>query len=171
MSEEKYISIGKIVNTHGHRGELRIFPLTDFPKRFLTMDAVTLYSQGMRRDMHIERARLHKQYVIVQFKEVPDMNEAEKLKGALLQITKEQLVALPEDSFYVFDIIGLKVFDPQGVYLGIVEDIIQTGANDVYVVAGEKGKPLLVPALKDVVKQVDIQGGKMVVVLLEEEEG
>jgi len=163
----EYINIGKIVGIFGNLGQVRIFPLTDFPERFLTMKEVLILSHGERKAFQIKKAYSYKKYMIIQFEEVTDMNTAESLKGAFLQITRQELTLLPEDSFYIFDLIGLEVFNEEGSHLGIIEDVIQTGANDVYVVSSsEKKRPLLIPALKQVVRQVDLKNQRMVVELL-----
>lgn len=163
---EDFISIGKIVNTHGHRGEVRVLPLTDFPERFIETDRVQVSTAAGRITLTIENARPHQKYFIVKFKEVQDMNAALALKGGLLQITRDELMELPEGTFYIFDIVGLSVYDSAGAFLGKVSDIIKTGANDVYVV--ETGsKPILVPALKQVVKEINLAGQRMVVELPE----
>lgn len=160
---DEYISIGKVVNTQGHRGAVRVLPLTDFPERFETMSVVQVYHLGRRRAFHIEETGRHKKFIIIKFKEVADMNAARELKGALLQVTRDELVPLPEDTYYIFDIIGLNVFTVEGRPLGRVRDVLSTGANDVYIVEKEDNKPLLVPALKQVVREIDLAGGRMVV--------
>jgi len=160
---EKDIVIGKIVATYGHRGMLKVLPLTDFPDRFLDMRQVTLEQAGKQQDYTLTGARGQGRHMLVSFAEIPDMNSAETLKGALVKVAREDLVPLPEGSFYIFEIIGLQVYTPEGGCLGVVEDVIQTGANDVYLVdTGEKA-PLLVPALKQVVRQIDPKAGRMVV--------
>ncbi len=162
----EYITVGKIVTTQGHRGEVRVLPLTDFPERFVNMQEIILYHKGERVTYHIERVRFHKGFVIIKFKEVPNMNRALELKGSLLQVTREQLVPLPEDTYYVFEIVGLDVYTREGEWLGKVTDVISTGANDVYEVKrGEKERPLLIPALKRVVVEVNLEEGRMVVEL------
>ncbi len=165
--KEEYITIGEIVNTQGHKGEVRILPLTDFPERFAALRAVNVLLNDRREVYHIESVRRHKQFVVIKFAEVPDMNAAEKLKGALLQITREQLWPLQEGEYYIFDIVGLEVYDGQGTKLGRVRDVLRTGANDVYVVQPENGKEILIPALKKVVKEIDIDNNRMVVELPE----
>lgn len=166
---EQYITVGKIVNTQGNRGELRIYPLTDFPERFLDMEKILVELQGKAQYYHIEAARLYKKFVIIRFREAADMTSAEKLKGGLLKVTREELVNLPGDSYYIFDLIGLQVFNGAGDALGTLEDVIHTGANDVYVVAREGVPPLLVPALKSVVREIDLPGKRMVVEMPGEE--
>lgn len=164
---EQYITIGEIVNTQGIKGDVRVFPITDFPERFAKTKRITVLLKNSRKEFTIERTWEHKQFIIIKFAEIADMTAAEKLKGGLLQITKEELAPLPKDNFYIFEIIGLKVFDEQRQELGTVIDVLQTGANDVYVVKGNEGKEILIPALKFVVKKVDIAAGIMEVELPE----
>lgn len=168
MQDIQYVTVGKIINTHGNRGMLRVIPLTDFPERFYDMDKIFVLHQSTRSTLHIQRVFSHKKFIIMQFMEIPDMNMAEKYKGALLQVHRDDLVELPKDTFYIFEIIGSKVFTVQGEFLGEVKDVIQTGANDVYVVEKEgRKKNLLIPALKSVVRHVDVQAGRIEVVLPE----
>lgn len=157
------ITIGKIVGTFGHQGTLKLLPLTDFPDRFLKMEEVVLELNGKQHLYHILEAKYYRSRILIKFKEITDLNGAETLRGATIKISRDELTPLPEGNYYIFDIIGLKVYAPDGVFLGIVEDIIHTGSNDVYVVGNENKGPLLVPALKEVVKELDIKGGRMVV--------
>ncbi|ABO50569.1 16S rRNA processing protein RimM [Desulforamulus reducens MI-1] len=166
MSEE-YITVGKVVNTQGIQGEVRIIPTTDFPERFVKNDKISVLLRGQRRDYTIERVWEHKQFIIIKFSEIPDMTAAEKLKGGLLQVTMEELVPLPEGNYYIFQIVGLKVVDENEQELGTVAQVLQTGANDVYVVKRSEGKDILIPAIKSVVKEINITEGKMKVELLE----
>lgn len=166
MPRPEYITIGKIVNTQGHRGEVRIMPLTDFPERFLEMKEVWVNLRGQRRKMHINSARPHKQFIVIKFAEVPDMNTAELLKGAWLEIHHTELRPLPPGHYYIFEIIGLTVFTVEGKELGLIEEVVSTGSNDVYIVRSHQGKICTIPALKSVVKEVDVAGGRMVVDLL-----
>lgn len=159
--EKELITIGKIVNTHGYRGWVRVIPLTDFPERFFQMDRVLVALGKTFREYEIEQARPYKQFILLKFKEVPDMNAAAALKGALLQVSRRQLVKLPADTYYIFDLLGMKVYTTGQEYLGEIKDVIQTGANDVYVVESGQGQPLLIPALKQVVKEVDLERRQM----------
>lgn len=160
-----YIAIGKIVNTQGHRGELRVIPTTDFPERFKTMSRVQVNQNGQLVILEIEKAYPHKSFFILKFQGIDDMNSAEKLKGCYLLIPKDELMPLPDNTFYIFDIIGLKVFTTGGRYLGMITDVQQTGANDIYLIGRESKTPLMVPALKQVVLEVDLAAGKMIVEL------
>jgi len=162
------ITIGKIVGTHGNKGLLKVLPLTDFPDRFLDMAGITIELNGNQKVYDIVEASRHKKHILLKLKEIPDMNGAEALRGSLIKVGREELTPLPEGSYYIFDLVGIKAYTPVGEYLGVVEDIIQTGANDVYVINTGKQAPLLVPALKEVVREIDIKGGKMVVDLPEE---
>lgn len=166
MSEE-YITIGEIVNTQGVKGEVRVLPHTDFPERFKELPEALIYHQGQRFTYHITSARDHKKFIIIKFAEVPDMNAAEKLKGAVVQITRDQLMPLPKDNYYIFEIVGLDVYTDDGEKLGKVKQVLQTGANDVYVVKPPNGADILVPALKQVVKEINIEANRMVVELPE----
>jgi len=163
---EEYISIGKILNTQGNRGAVRILPLTDYPERFRQMGRVLVSVNGVMRELFIEESYPHKKFIIIKFKEIQDMSAAEELKGGFLVVTRDELMPLPEDSFYIFDLIGISVFDSGGRYLGKINDVIQTGANDVYLVDSGAG-PVLIPALKKVVREVDLAGRRMVVELPE----
>ncbi|WP_027363551.1 ribosome maturation factor RimM [Desulfotruncus alcoholivorax] len=162
---EGYIAIGKIINTQGHRGELRVIPTTDFPERFKNMKRVYVNRNGQLAVLDVERSYPHKKFFVLKFSGIDDMNSAETLKGSYLLISKEELMPLPEDTFYIFDIIGLKVFTTDGRYLGMVTDVQQTGANDIYLINRESKMPLMVPALKQVVHEVDLAAGRMIVEL------
>lgn len=160
----EYISIGKILNTQGRHGAVRVLPLTDYPERFSKMAEANVLIRGSRRILTIEDAYPYKKYIVIKFKQVNDMKTAEELKGGLLEITRSELTALPQDSFYIFDIIDLDVYDAVGRHLGKIAEVLQTGANDVYLIE-TGGKPLLIPALKQVVKEVDLTGRRMTVEL------
>ena len=159
METKEFITIGTIVAPHGVRGDLRIVPQTDFPDRFLTMDAC--YIDG--KEYHIASARFHKQFVLATFKEVPDRNAAELLARKDIKVPREELMPLPEGRYYIFEIEGLRVEDRDGNYLGEVKEVLQPGANDVYVVAKEGVPDLLLPALKDVVLSIDLEKQLMIV--------
>jgi len=164
---ENLITIGKIVSTQGHRGEVRVLPYTDFPERFKTMKEILVTLDGQTRVMHPEKVWEHKSFIIIKFKEVPDMNQAELLRNALIQITPEDLAELPEQTYYIFQIIGLEVYTEEGRFLGKIKEVLATGCNDVYVVGREGQKDLLIPALKTVVKDINLDKKTMVVELME----
>jgi 16S rRNA processing protein RimM len=159
------ITIGVITTAQGTRGEVRVYPLTDFPDRFRRMQVVTVDINQSLHCFHLETVRYLKQMVIIKFKEVSDMNAALALKGALLKIDRDQVVPLPQDHYYFFEIIGLSVYEENGEFLGEIVDIQQTGSNDIYLVR-KNGKDLLIPALKTVVRQVDLVQKRITVALM-----
>ena len=160
------VTIGKIVAPHGVRGDVRVVPLTDFPDRFLKLKEVLLDDGQV---LTVQQAKFHKQFILLKFAGFDDMEAAERLRGKKIQVCREEAVSLPEGNYYIFDIIGLKVYTVDGEYLGTVTDVLQTGSNDVYVTERpQEDKPLLIPALKKVVLNIDIKAGRMTVKLQEE---
>ncbi|MDA8233231.1 MAG: ribosome maturation factor RimM [Clostridia bacterium] len=164
---ENLITIGKIVSTQGHRGEVRVLPYTDFPERFQTMKEITVSLNGRIQIMHPEKVWQHKKFIIIKFEEVHDMNQAELLRDALILISPEQLNQLPEGTYYIFQIVGLEVYTEEGRLLGKIKEVLSTGSNDVYIIERENQRDLLIPAIKQVIKKVDVENKKMVVELME----
>ena len=158
------ITIGKVGAAHGIKGEMRIIPLTDFTERFSTMKEVMVGNELL----HIESCKYHKQYVLLKFREYPQREQAEALTGKMLTVDRQEAAPLAEGEFYTFDIIGLTVYDMDGKELGKVENVLRTGSNDVYQARRTDGGELLIPALKAVVKEIDVPGGRMVVEMPEE---
>lgn len=154
-----YIKIGQIINTHGHRGELKVYPLTDDINRFKDLVHVYIKKGNEYKSYQISGVRYHKDLVLLSLHEIIDMNEAETFKGLYLELPEEELRVLPEGHYYIFQLVGLNVYEHDR-FLGKVFDIIKTGSNDVYVVQHpDKKRPLLIPALKDVVRQIDLTAG------------
>lgn len=165
---EGILNIGRIINTHGVRGEVKVTPLTDDPERFEKLKKVNISHKGVKSIMTITSVKYFKNTVILKFKEISDMEEAEKLKGAMLFVERKDAIRLPEDSFFIGDIISCEVFDVKLGSLGTVQEVMQTGSNDVYIVRGsDKYKEVLVPALKTVVSKVDIENKRIDVTLPE----
>lgn len=163
----RFLQIGKIINTHGIRGELKIIPLTDEPKRFDKLKW-TYISEGIFENMkkyNVENVRYHKNFVYLKFKEINDLNDAEKFKSLYIIIDRKDAVTLPENSFFICDLIGIDVFDNSGRILGKLKEILETGSNDVYIVKNQNGNEVLIPALKSIVKEISIKNSKMVVSL------
>ncbi len=144
-------TIGQIVAPHGVRGDVRIYPDTDFPDRFLHMKYG--YIGGKKYD--VVAARLHKRVVLMKFAGVEDRNAAELLRGKELQVPREDLMPLKEGQHYIFDIIGMTAYDVEGHLLGTVTDVLKTGSNDVYAVTDSEGRETLFAAIPDVVKSID----------------
>ena len=159
----KKVVIGKISAPHGVRGEVRIVPLTDFPERFENLKTVFLEDDSK---MELESVKFSNKFIIAKFKNINSRNDIEIFNGKLLMLNRSDIPSLPEGEYYNFDIIGLEVIDDKGVKLGKISEILKTGSNDVYVVDAEK--QILIPALKKVVKEININDGFMKVELLEE---
>lgn len=165
--DKSRLRIGKIGKTHGIKGELRINSLSDFPDRFEGMTEVYVNDDLME----IKSVRYQNDVVLMAFKDIETREEAAALTGRYLLVDREDAVQLEEGEYYTIDIIGLEVYDREtGSHLGTVTDVLSTGSNDVYVtkptVNGQKD--ILIPALKTVVSEIDIDGGRMVVTLPEE---
>ena len=159
----KKVVIGKISAPHGVRGEVRIVPLTDFPERFENLKTVFLEDDSK---MELEYVKFSNKFIIAKFKNINSRNDIEIFNGKLLMLNRSDIPSLPEGEYYNFDIIGLEVIDDKGSKLGKITEVLKTGSNDVYVVEGEK--QILVPALKKVVKEINLTDGFMKVELLEE---
>lgn len=159
---ENLIEIGKIVNVHGLKGEVKIVPWLDFPEMFEVFDSV--WTDDGKCELTVRSVKYQKSNIIAGFEEVTDANGAQLLKNKTLYVPREYFDDLPEGTYLIADIIGLKVVDDTTEY-GVITDVIQTGSNDVYVVEREGDKPLLIPALKDVILDTDIEGGVITVKL------
>ncbi|WP_346354504.1 ribosome maturation factor RimM [Azotosporobacter soli] len=164
MKKERII-VGQIGAPHGVKGEVRVTPQTDFPERFERLKTVYV---GEGSTLTISRVRYHKQFVILKFDGLDDRDQVELLKNKLISIDKKDLMPLPDGRYYIFDIVGLEVYDLSGARLGKISEVLHTGSNDVYVVEREAEQPLLVPALKQVVHKIDLSAGRMTVELQEE---
>ena len=158
--------VGVVTSTHGVHGEVKVFPTTDDAKRFKKLKCVTCSLPKGKRELEIEGVKFFKQMVILKFKGIDRMEDAEPLRGGELYIPRSDALKLDEDEYYTADLIGLKVVTDEGEELGIVDDVIQTGANDVYVVKRKSYPEVLIPAIKDCVINIDIEGGQMLVHLL-----
>ncbi len=158
----RYLVVGKVVAPWGTRGELKVAILTDFPDRFRELKRVYLGDEPWMVEGH----RRHGKWVILKFEGCADRNSAEKLRGALVRVPLEEAVPLSEDEYYIYQIVGLEVWTSEGEHLGRVSEVLFTGANEVYVVERERGQ-ILVPAIEDVIKEVDLEGGRLIVEPLE----
>lgn len=164
MSDNRIV-IGKIIAPQGVRGEVRVMPLTDFPERFRNLKEA-LFDDGT--SLAVEGVRYHKQFVLLKFRGLDNRNDIENLRDKLIKIDRKDAAPLPNGHYFIFDIVGLQVYNEEEECLGKIVEVLQTGSNDVYVVERQDKKPLLIPALKTVVLHIDIAGGKMIVKLQEE---
>lgn len=155
--------VGVISSTHGIRGEVKVFPTTDDPARYRDLKQVTVVTKRERRILKIEKVRFFKQFVIVKFKGIDDINEIEPYKGAELWIDRSQAVSLEEGEYFIADLVGLAVMTDEGEKLGTLREVIQTGANDVYEVFMENGKSVFLPVIDECVLDVDLEKGEVLV--------
>ncbi len=163
---ENYLQIGVITSTHGIKGEVKVFPTTDDPQRFQKLKDVILDDGKEKINMEIASTKFFKNMVILKFRGIDNINDVEKYKKAKLFVTRENAVELGEDEYFIADLIGLKAVSDEGEDLGILHDVLSTGANDVYVFHKENEKELLVPAIKDCILSVDIENSLITIHLL-----
>lgn len=167
--EEELFRVGCVATTHGVRGEVKVYPTTEEPQRFKKYKEVLVKDpQGRRqeRSMQIESVKFFKQMVILKLRECDTMEDAELLRGAELYVPREKAVPLKENEYYISDLIGMQVESDEGALLGVLDDVIQTGANDVYVVKQADGREILLPAIKECIRQVDVEARHMVIHLM-----
>ncbi len=163
---EDLLQIGVITTTHGVRGEVKVLPTTDDPMRFKKIKQVILDTGKEQIELEVAGARFFKNLVILKFKGIDNINDVEQYRQKSLYVTRENAVPLGENEYFIADLIGLKVVSDEGEELGTLSDVLQTGANDVYVVSKENTPDLLIPAIRDCIRQVDIESGTMQVHLL-----
>lgn len=164
---EDLLQVGIITSTHGVRGEVKVYPTTDDPRRFRRLKEVVLDTGKEKMNLEIEGVKFFKQFVILKFKGLDNINDIEKYRQKSLYVTRKNAVRLQRDEYFIADLIGLKVQDEDGKELGTVKDVIETGANDVYEVEMSDGKSLLLPAIKQCILNVDVENGTMQVHVLE----
>lgn len=164
---QKFLQVGKIVNTHGVKGEVKVIPLTDDPQRFGKLKWVYSGDDRSKQVLDIESVKYFKNTVIVKFKGISDLDSAEKLRDTYMYVDRENAVKLPEDAYFICDLIDMEVTDERAGVLGKIKDVIKTGSNDVYIVKSENYGEILVPALKSVVKSVSLEDKRMIVSLPE----
>lgn len=154
---EQFLNVGQIVNTHGVKGEVKVFPLTDDPMRFKRLKKVIIDN----KEVKILSCKFQKDRVILKLEGVDTMDDAIRLKTKYIKISREDAVKLPKDTYFITDLIGCSVFDTDETPLGDVYDVIKTGSNDVYWVKGKK--ELLIPVLKEIVLDIDVEAKKIVI--------
>ena len=164
---EDLLQVGIITSTHGVRGEVKVYPTTDDPRRFRRLKEVVLDTGREKINLEIEGVKFFKQFVILKFKGLDNINDIEKYRQKSLYVTRKNAVRLQRDEYFIADLIGLKVRDEDGTELGTVKDVIETGANDVYEVEMADGRSLLLPAIKQCILNVDVENGMMQVHVLE----
>ncbi len=161
------LEVGKIVNTHGLRGEVKVVAWTDSPEVFEDLEEVYAERRGEKTKLTLRGIKYQKNNIIAKFSEIDSIEDAEKYKNAVLFAKREALGELPEGVYYIKDLIGLKAVSDEGETLGYVKDVFSTGSNDVYVVERTGKRDLLLPVIDEVILNVDIPGGTVAVHMLE----
>ena len=164
---EDRLQVGVITSTHGVRGEVKVFPTTDDPNRFKRLKEVILDTGKEELVLEIEGVKFFKQLVILKFKGFDNINDIEKYRQKSLYVTRKNAVRLRRDEYFIADLIGLKVLDEQEAQIGVLKDVMETGANDVYIIEMTDGRELLLPAIKQCILNVDVENGFMQVHILE----
>ncbi|MBB6443820.1 ribosome maturation factor RimM [Bacillus benzoevorans] len=167
---EKWFNVGKIVNTHGIRGEVRVISKTDFPEeRYKKGNTLFLFMPDRKEPvpLTVQSHRVHKNFDLLTFAGYDNINQIEPFKGGILKVPESQLGQLDEDEFYFHEIIGCTVFTDEGVEIGKVKEILTPGANDVWVVKGSGGKEQYIPYIADVVTEIDIENKKITITPIE----
>jgi len=158
---EQLLKVGAITSTHGIRGEVKVFPMTDDVKRFRKCRELILDTGKEKKILEVEGVKFFKQFVILKFKGYDSINDIEIYRGKELYVTRENAVPLGKDEYFIADLIGLRVLDESEREIGILKDVIETGANDVYSAVTEAGEEILLPAIRDCILKVDIPAGTM----------
>ena len=164
---EDMLQVGVITQTHGVRGEVKVFPTTDDVNRFKKLKQVILNTGKETMPLEIQSVKFFKQFVILKFKGIDNINDIEKYKRCSLYVTREHAVALEEDEYFIADMIGMEVCTEDGNIFGTLKDVIETGANDVYVIENAEHGEVLVPAIKECIRSVDIEKGQMMIHLMD----
>ena len=165
--ELRYLAVGRVVKAHGVHGELSVTVLTDFPERFDTIEWIYLGDEFEAEAYRLKKFRWHKKNILLTLEGVDDRDQAGQLRGLFVQIPIDEVVPLPEGDYYMYELIGLQIVTANGQTLGRVVNILETGANDVYVVETSDEKEILLPAISDVVKKIDKEAGTITVELID----
>ncbi len=164
--KQEYFEIGQIVNTFGIKGIVKVNPFTDDISQFEKLKSILVDKKSKLLEMQIEEVKYSKNQILLKLKGVDTIEEAEKYRNCYLKLPREKAKKLPPNTYFIADLIGLKVHTDEGNLLGTLEDIYNSGASDIYVVKDELGKQILLPAIKDVIKQIDLEEEKVIVHLI-----
>ena len=164
---EEYLEIGQIVNTFGIKGQVKVVPFTDDITQFDTLKQIYIEKRKNLELFEIEKSNYHKNMIILKLKGIDTPKQAESLRNCYIKINRKDARKLPEGTYFIVDLIGLDVYTDEEKLLGTLEDIYNAGSSDIYVVRTSEGKQILLPAIKDVIKKVDIENKKVIVHIIE----
>lgn len=167
IDAKELISIGRIVGTHGYKGVLKVVSLTDFPQRFNDLKKIKLSKGSETTERIVESCSPYKSMILMKIQGIDSVEEAQLYRNALLGVEEEEIYPLPPGYYYQFQLVGLAVYDIEKGYLGVLKEVLETGANDVYVVDSESYGEIMIPAIKEVILDIDLAAQKMQVKLLE----
>ena len=160
------LEIGQIVNTFGIKGMVKVKPFTDDIRRFDKLKTVYVEKNGNQTEYEIEQVKYHKDMVLIKFKGIDKIEQAELLRNSYLTISRDSVEELEEGRYYIVDLLESEVYTDEQILLGILKDIFNTGSNDIYVVKDKQGKQILLPSIPDVIKEIDVENKKIIVHLL-----
>ena len=163
---DSLLEVGQIVNTYGIKGFVKVVPLVDDNNQFKDFKKLYIQDKKNLKELNIEEVKFSKNLVLLKFKGIDTIEQAEEYRNYYLQ-AKRSDIKLEEGAHFIIDLIGLEVYTESGEFLGILKEVLQPGANDVYIVEDESKKQILLPVIPDVIKQIDIEGKKVIVKLLE----
>lgn len=163
----EYLSIGQIVSTHGIKGEVKIYPLTDDINRFKRLKDIYIEFNNEHKKYNVSASKLLKNMAVLKLEGIDTVEQALSLRDKYVQVHRDKAVKLSKDSFFVADLLEMDVFEENHNLLGKLKDVMRTGSNDVYVIQTVEGTEILIPALKTVVKQIDVENKKIIVNLPE----
>lgn len=163
---EEILQVGVISSTHGIRGEVKVFSTTDDPGRFKKLKHVILDTGKEQKNLEITGVKFFKQFVILKFKGIDNINDIEKYKGKSLYVTRENAVRLKKDEYFIADLVDMQVFLEDGTPFGVLTDVMKTGANDVYCIQTQEHGEVLIPAIGECILDVDVEGQKMTIHLM-----
>lgn len=160
-AEPRFMTIGRVIKPHGVRGEVRVLPLTDLPKRFEWLESVFVGNETPRK-IDVEGVRFHQDYILLKLAGVSTRDDADALRDHLLQVLEEDAIPLEAGEYFLYQAIGLEVLTVDGEYIGRVREILETGANNVFVIDGAAGE-VLIPDIPDVIREVNIASGQLII--------
>lgn len=164
---KKRLEIGQIVNTFGIKGFVKIYPYVNELQRFDDLKTVYIKNKKQESKYEIEEVKYQKNMVLIKFKGIETVEQAESLRNSFVEIDRKDAIALEEGEYFIADLLGANVYLETGEKLGVLEDIYNTGSNDIYVVKNELGKQYLLPYIDDVIKKIDVENSKITVHLIE----
>lgn len=159
---EKLITIGRITKNQGNKGEVRVSPLTDFPERFNMLDSVYLVKEDEVINKVIEDVWFHKEFVIIKFEDIDDIEGAFEIKNYFIKINEDDLLPLDEDRYYIYQILDSNVFTETGIKIGQLKEVLPTGGTDIFVVDGEE-KEFMIPASREIVTEINQKKNKIII--------